>query len=120
MFNTTDVAVDLLLGTQGWRRFAFVYPAKFLDRSTADAPSLPLGITINCTALNNFITVDRAKDKSSAERLLAIHEQNLPANVIEDQTPNIDEIVSLSVPEVLVSLCECKKNLTFCSGGDGS
>jgi hypothetical protein len=26
-----DIATDLLLGTQGWRRFAFVNPRTFID-----------------------------------------------------------------------------------------
>jgi len=53
----SDIACDLLLGTQGWRRFAFVEVAKFLENTKSD----------------NKDTKFRAKAIEDAERLLCVH-----------------------------------------------
>jgi hypothetical protein len=63
--------LDLLLGTQGWRRFAEQNPNQFRDRLRKEAEALP--------------DADRQRQEEEAERLLVMIGQSSPRTIDPDQ-----------------------------------
>lgn len=59
----SELAADLLLGTQGWRRFAFVYPEEYVKLAADADGDLP--------TMGTPAKLGKAKNKQAAERLLA-------------------------------------------------
>lgn len=77
-----QIAADLLLGTQGWRRFAFVFPDEYVEYAETDIRPVSLRPQFSLADILTRILIpqetipvlNKAKTKLAAERLLAYKE----------------------------------------------